>query len=37
MEQKIDFIIEGFKARKHGSRSDKGKTHNYPKSRKKWQ
>jgi hypothetical protein len=35
MEQMIDFTIEGFKLRKHGPRSDKGKTHNYPKVRKK--
>jgi hypothetical protein len=37
MEQTVDFIIEGFKPRKHGPRSDKGKTHQYPKTRIKWQ
>ena len=37
MEQGIDFTIEPFKPHKHGPRSDKGKMHNYPKSRKNWQ
>jgi len=36
VEQAVDFEIEGFKPRKHGPRSDKGKNHNYPKTRKKW-
>jgi hypothetical protein len=37
MEQKLDFTIDPFKPHKHGPRSDKGKHHNYPKTRKKWQ
>jgi hypothetical protein len=37
MEQTVDFIIEGFKPRKQGPRSDKGKRHTYPKNRRKWQ
>ncbi len=37
MEQNLDFIIEPFRPRKRGPRSDKGKHHNYPKNRKKWQ
>ena len=37
MEQGIDFTIEPFKPRLHGPRSDKGKSHNYPKVRRKWQ
>lgn len=30
------FSIEPFKSRKHDFRADKGKTHNYPKTRKRW-
>ena len=37
MEQGVDFTIEAFKPRKHGPRSDKGKNHKYPKSRRKWE
>jgi hypothetical protein len=37
MEQGIDFTIESFKSRKRGPRSDRGKTHNYPKIRRTWQ
>jgi len=37
MEQGIDFTIESFKPRKHGPSSDKGKRHNHPKNRRKWQ
>jgi hypothetical protein len=37
MEKGVDYTIETFKYRKHGPRSDKGRTHNYPKLRKKWQ
>jgi len=31
MEKIVDYIIEPFKYRKYGTRSDKGRTHNYPK------
>jgi hypothetical protein len=37
MREGTDFIIEPFKPRAQGPRSDKGKNHNYPKTRKKWQ
>jgi hypothetical protein len=37
MQQGVDFTIEQFKPHKHGPRNDKGKNHNYPKLRKKWQ
>jgi hypothetical protein len=37
MEQGLDFTVEPFKTRKQGPRSDKGKRHIYPKTRKKWQ
>jgi hypothetical protein len=36
MEQGKDFMIEPFKPRKHGPRSDKGRKHNYPKARMSW-
>jgi hypothetical protein len=35
MEQGLDFTIEPFIPRKHQPRSDRGKTHNYPKNRGK--
>lgn len=31
-----NFVIEPFKSRKRAFRSDKGKSHNYPKRRKNW-
>jgi hypothetical protein len=37
MQDDQDFTIEPFKPRKDGLRSDKGKHHNYLKTRKKWQ
>jgi len=37
MEQGVDFTIESFKLRTHGPRSDKGKHHKYPETRRKWQ
>jgi hypothetical protein len=37
MEQGVDFTIESFKPCKLGPGSDKEKTHNYTKLRKKWQ
>jgi hypothetical protein len=36
MEQGKDFTFEPFRPRDHGPRSDKGKSHNYPKVRRKW-
>jgi hypothetical protein len=35
-EQEAEFAVSGFKARKHGSRSDKGKRHVYPEGGKSW-
>ena len=37
MEQDLDFTIEPFKPGKQGPRSDNGKHHNYPETRRKGQ
>jgi len=36
LEINQDFSVEPFKSRKNLSRSDKGKEHNYPRQRKRW-